>query len=461
MSRGPARALIAAGCAVMLAFWLGALACSGAFDYAEGDTATWIWLARHGHALYAPLGGLPMLSSNYPPIQLALVAALAPSDGTILLVGRLLSLAGFALTMAMVGLSVSAATRSRAAGLWSALLLAATCVAGYHAVVCRADALALGLGAAGVTLCARRVRGWPVLAAIAFTLSLLCKHNLIVLPGGAILWALWREPRRGVVLAASTGGLLALAIWRLHLWTPLVAWSIAGWGLVNFLRYLGQAVAPSLFGVWIAIWALRNRARFSDEARRVLEPWAVVLALSAAWWLALGRTGSSANYLLEYETALVVVIAIAVAAGAPRRLFHAHLGFTVVETAAWAAVHFALVFPDARAQASAAQRALAGVDGPILAEQAWQPALMAGKPPFVIPYLATQLAYAHRWDPAPLDAAIAHRDLARVLLGFPLEEPAANNFLHRDRFLPAELDVLRANYRLLTHDGNLYVYGPR
>ncbi len=461
MNRKPAVALMVAGACVMALFWVCAVGCPAAFDYAEGDTAVWIWLLRHGRDLYRPLGELPLLSSNYPPLQLHLVAWLAPSDAAILPVGRLVSLAGFLLAMAMIGVSVAGATRSRRTGVLAALLFAATCQPGYHAVVCRADSLALGLGAVGVTLAARRVRGWPMLAAIAFTASLLAKHNLIVLPGGVILWALWRETRNGIVLALTTALLLGASIFALHLFEPLVMWSIAGWKLITFLRYLGEAVAPSMFGVAIAIWAWRHRDRFSPEARQVLGPWGAVLALGALWWLALGRTGSSANYLLEFFAALVVVVAVAVSAGAPVRLLYAHLALALAETTVWVIVLLAFALPASKLELSGARAALAGVSGTVFAEQAWLPALGAGKEPIAIPYLATQLSYAGRWDAAPLVRAFEHGEVARVLLDFTLEEPAANNFLHRDRFTAAELDALRAHYRLVSQSGALHVYAPR
>src|SRR3954471_15931009 len=108
---GWARALVAVAAAATLALFVAGVLCPAAWEYSEGDAATWIWLLRHGRDIYAAPSGLPMWSSNYPPLYLHLIARLAPSDGSILLVGRLVSLAGYLLATAMVGLSARAATR--------------------------------------------------------------------------------------------------------------------------------------------------------------------------------------------------------------------------------------------------------------------------------------------------------------------------------------------------------------
>src|SRR5437879_2862004 len=86
-----------------LVFWASVFGDPAPF-YADSDTATWIWLLRHGTDIYARPSGLPMWSTNYPPLFLRLVAALAPSDQSILRTGGLVALCGFLLAMAMVGL---------------------------------------------------------------------------------------------------------------------------------------------------------------------------------------------------------------------------------------------------------------------------------------------------------------------------------------------------------------------
>jgi hypothetical protein len=122
------------------------------------------------------------------------------------------------------------------------------------------------------------------------------------------------------------------------------------------------------------------------------------------------------------------------------------------------------IIPARRAEQAAARAALAGVDGPVLAEQTFW-AAGAGRAPLVVPFLTTQLAAAGRWDPAPLVEAIERGTVERALLGFPLDADVANDRLsfHAERFPGAVLAALRARYVLERRaDGvDLWVYRPR
>jgi len=115
-----------------------------------------------------------------------------------------------------------------------------------------------------------------------------------------------------------------------------------------------------------------------------------------------------------------------------------------------------VLLPRARAELAVSERTIADVHGPVFAEESWL-TTSTGHPPLVIPFLATQLAAARRWDPAPLIDALDHGRVERLYLDFPLESGVA----HPDRYLHAELAAMRARYVRLDHVGNLYVYRPR
>ncbi|HEX4457366.1 MAG TPA: hypothetical protein VIA18_05325, partial [Polyangia bacterium] len=154
------------------------------FDYAESDTATWVWMLRHGEPIYGHLATLPMRLTHYPPLHLWLVAQLA-SAGGILFAARLLSLVGLAMTALAARLCVARATDSPRAGWNAALLVTTTAQLVYFGASARGDLFALGLAALAMTLVALRTRAWPLLAALLFALALMCKHNLVVLPVSA------------------------------------------------------------------------------------------------------------------------------------------------------------------------------------------------------------------------------------------------------------------------------------
>jgi hypothetical protein len=443
----------------MAQFWARALPSPGVVEYAEGDTGTWVWMLRHGEPIYGGADALPMRHTNYPPLGLALVARLAPSDGAILLTGRLLSLASFALLLALVALSVRRATGAAAAGAFAALALAATLTTGFWAAVCRPDAPAAALGALGVTLVALRVRGWPLLAAAAFAASLLTKHSLIVFPAGTIGWALYRQPRRGALLALATIGLVGAAVAWGGIAVPLFAWSSGGFRPTVLLLNLATPVAASALGAAIAAIALRRWAALPARAREVLGPWSGVFAAGLLWLPALGRIGASFNYAIELLTALVVLSTAAVALGFGRRLYPWHALATVANTAGWLGFLIFTYIPRAADDQRAAAAAVAASPGPVLAEQSWW-ATGAGRPPLVIQFLTTQLAAAHRFDPESLGRAAREGGIDLVLLSFPLERDDLA-FWHSERFPPGVLEALRGGYQLERLVGGLYVYRPR
>ena len=461
---GAVRALAFVGAGVIAMFVVEALLCDAPCDYGEGDTATWIWLLRHGHAIYgnAAAQGMTMVRTNYPPFQLWLVALLAPSDETILLVGRLLSLSGFLLTMAMVALSVSRATGSRIVALIAALFLAATFRAAFWAAICRADAIALGLGSVGVTLAALRVRMWPVLSAIAFATALLTKQNLVVFPIGTILWALTfgRERRAGLVLAATKAALVGALLAVFHLFDAIVSGSVASFRWINLARHLATSVAPSLLAIILALPLARGARPVPVAAQAVLGPWRGIFWVGLPWIVALGRTGADHNYLLELLTALAVLAPTAVAFGASRKLFIAQLSLAVVESTLWLGGGSTLI-ASRIADVKFARAQLEGVHGPIFAEQTYF-AIAAGKAPVVIPFLAAQQAAQGLWQPGALIAAAHDGQLERVLLGFPLEEGAHGSFAwHDERFPPGLLDAIASRYELTAHTATLFIYSPR
>jgi hypothetical protein len=431
------------------------------FEYAESDTATWIWMLRHGQPIYGPLAGLPTRLSHYPPLQLWLVARLAPSDGAILTVARALSLFGLALTALAARLCVARATGSARAGRSAALLVITTAPIVFFGASGRSDLLALGLAALAMTLVALRVRGWPLLAAVLFALAVLCKHNVIILALGALWWASWRRPRQALVLGAVLAGCVGAVVLRLHLLVPLVAWMPTSWRLGSFLAPALSDVLPQAAALVIIAGLWRARRRIPAEAAAVLEPWLAAAALGCLWLPALARVGASTNYLLEWLLALAITSSIAAQLGIAARWQRLHAAATSVRTLAKLWPLLFVVIPRVEAEQRAARQALAsaGTGDRVLAERAWL-ATAAGQPPLVIPFLSHQLALRHLWNEGPLVELAEHRQLTEVLLDFALDEavPAQR---HLDRFSPELLDALRRGYVLSSQVGELHVYRPR
>jgi hypothetical protein len=451
-------ALQLAAVATSLAFCMRALASRAPFEYGESDSATWAWMLRHGEPLYGPLAGLPMRFTHYPPLHLWLIARLATSDGAILPVARGLSLFGLALTALMARLCVARATGSARAGWSAALLLAGTCQLVYFGASGRGDLFGLGLGATAMTMLALRLPGWPLGSAVLFSLALLCKHNLVVLPVGALLWAAWRHPWQAVRLGLGMSVLVGAVVWRLELWTPLVSWTHTGWRFSSFAWLLFGDVLPIAAALAVVVQLLRGWRRIPAHAARVLEPWLVAAAVGCVWLLALGRVGSAANYLLEW----LVAIAILSTAAAKLRIVpgwqRLHVVSTSAQTLATLLPLLLVAMPRVEAELSAARRALASSSGPVLAERTWL-ATATGHPPVVIPFFARQLAQRHLWSEAPLLALARRRQLTQVLLDFSLDDAAVARD-RRDRFSPELIALLRRGYVLSERVGELRIYVP-
>lgn len=438
------RALLwAAAIATLALFVFGAIN-PAAWEYSEGDAATWIWMLRHARDIYAA-PGLPMWSSNYPPLYLHLVARLAPRDAGILLVGRLISIAGYLLAALMVGLSARAATSSSRAGWMAGTLFAVTARASYQAAACRGDALALGLMLLALHLCAVRARGWVWAVALLCPTALLCKHSLVVVPIAIGLWSLVREPRKAIVLLGSAA-IFLFAIWKLNWMAPLFGWSQSSWSFRLWLSSIGWWLAPSAIGLILAAIAWRR------ASSPVLGPWIAVLAVAALWTLSLGRVGASFNYLLELLAAISVLSVTMMSS----RLFAAHVAVTSIEAIAWCVYLVGILLPQAQRELKNAQAILRDDQDPVFVEETWH-ATSLGRPPIAIPFLSSHLAESGRWDQKPLVSLIESGAFAHVLLDFSLDNPG----WHSDRFTREELAALRARYVLFDQKEELRVYRPR
>src|SRR5687767_11520265 len=97
--------LILACLACSIVLWVNVLWSPTPFHYADGDTATWIWLLRHGQDIYQAPAGLPVWQSNYPPLYLRLVAALTPRDDLILWTGGWVAMIAFLVATVLLGLT--------------------------------------------------------------------------------------------------------------------------------------------------------------------------------------------------------------------------------------------------------------------------------------------------------------------------------------------------------------------
>jgi hypothetical protein len=258
-------------------------------DYGEGPLLAQIDLLRSGTPiwqLYADPDRAPYAIVNYPPVyHLATLLVTLPL-GDALLAGRLVSLAAALAAVGALGiLTKDKGRRTKDEGragfgirpssfvgrLLIVLAFLALPIVREWSVVMRVDMLGVGLGLCGLVI-VQRSRGRALLwAALPLALSLLVKPSLIAAPAATLLWLLFRDWRRALLL----GGLIALvgglAVGALQLGS-------GGWFLVHVLAANAN------------VWDRQLAYRFWHDQMLILWPLVAAAALSIVLQVANNHT---------------------------------------------------------------------------------------------------------------------------------------------------------------------------
>lgn len=206
--------MLAVALAPFLVYCLARVPRATPIDYNEGWNAYHTARLLYGGALYPPLDGWPLAPVNYPPLSFLVFAAFARWTDSLLLTGRLVSLASLLGVSSLAFLTIVSLTASRLGGalgtlLWLGLLLrlAPANVGSY-------DEQMLGLVfSAGALYLHARWRanlepGRLWLLALLCCLGLFVKHALVAAPL-ALAFALLVESRRRFVIFGLAGVLIA------------------------------------------------------------------------------------------------------------------------------------------------------------------------------------------------------------------------------------------------------------
>jgi hypothetical protein len=277
-------------------------------DFNEGWNGYFQLRALAGQPLYS--GYPPYFANNYPPLSFFLIGALGGLVGDPVLAGRLVSLAA----LAAIALACAHVVRAAGGGKWERLLALATCVLLF---ACFAtdylgmdDPQLLGQAFAAWAL-AVHLGGGPsvrrtLLTAVLVTVSVMTKHNLILVPLLITADVLLRGPGRtraawvgsGLVLGALAFGLLAaLAPAALGQILAPRSWEVDRAFLFT-VEILARYQAP-IAVVGAGLYAARKRR----PAGLVLAYLISAIALGAAWS---GGAGTDINVFFDITIALAV-----------------------------------------------------------------------------------------------------------------------------------------------------------
>ncbi|MDB5726349.1 MAG: conserved rane protein of unknown function, partial [Novosphingobium sp.] len=265
--------------------------------------------AMAGQPLYS--GYSPFFANNYPPLSFFLVGAIGRVIGDPILAGRLVSLAA----LAVIAWASGSIVRSAGGGKWERLLAIATCVLLFAAFAtdylgmndpqllaqaCATAALAVYLGGG-------RSTGRIVLTALLVAISVMTKHNLILVPllitGDVLLRGNGRQRTAwflsGIVLAALSAALL----WGLAGSAPFAmilaprSWEVDRAFLFT-VEILARYQAP-IAVVGVGLYAARRRR----PAGLILVYLIAAIAVGAAWS---GGAGTDINVFFDLSIALAI-----------------------------------------------------------------------------------------------------------------------------------------------------------
>lgn len=455
------------GALAALAFWIWVVFLDTSFAYVEGDVTAWVSLFRHRRfgELYRYAIGAAYLRTNYPPLYLAAVAALAPSEALIPETGRLLSLLGYLLGLALIAHSLRMATGTWITGLRAVALCALALRTTREVSACYPDAMAFGVAVTALYFVTRRTPGWPVLSPIGFALSCFIKHSLIVFPVGVMAWAVLsqHERKRGLAASLLLAFLIAGPLWLFELWEPLIRQSAGRWDPWLFLKSMMFFAAPLSVALFIAASLLKRYGEVPREIQHVLGPWIGVFLCGVPWLLALGRIGSGPNYMHELQAALGVLLAVAWHLGWWPRLLAINVSFVLCEAAIWMLAITLWAVPVQRVAQESARvelQKVAAATAPrapiVLADPTWL-AVRNGFEPLLMPFLVGELNQKKLWDIDPLIEDLRNGKIDLILIGCLDTGPDC-----RDLRLPLTIwPVVSQRYELVLNTPELRAYRPR
>lgn len=233
-----------------------------------------IWFTESWNAFHqdAAAAGLPLypgadslIVNNYPPLSFYAIGGLGRLFGDSLYVGRVLSFVGLAALAVEIVLAVRILAGSILAGAIGALWFVALMAHNASLYVGANDPQIVGqaiMGAGFVWFLARPDR--PLLPLLLMVAAGFWKHNIIAMPGAAVVWLLLHRQWRPVLVSAGAAlaGLVACGVvFGAAFYTNLLTSRAYSLGhLVSQLGYLQWLAVAAI--IW-AIWAWYSRDRFT------------------------------------------------------------------------------------------------------------------------------------------------------------------------------------------------------
>ena len=282
-------------------------------DFNEGWNGYFQLRAMAGQPLYS--GYPPYFANNYPPLSFFLVGPLGSLIGDPVLAGRLISLAA----LAAIALACGHIVRAAGGGKWERLLSIATCVLLF---ACFAtdylgmdDPQLLGQAFASWAL-AVYLGGAPtvrrtLITALLVTVSVMTKHNLVLVPLLITADILFRGTARTRAAWIASGAVLAaLAFGLLYALAPAALGQILAprsWDVDRAFLFTVEVLARYQAPIAV-VGAGLYAARRQRPAGLILAYLIGAIALGAAWS---GGAGTDINVFFDITIALAIGAGVA------------------------------------------------------------------------------------------------------------------------------------------------------
>jgi hypothetical protein len=472
---------------------LGALDFLLSLDYGEGIVLQQALLVLTPQA-YGDISTYPFVVFHYPPGFLLATRAAVALGLDLVLAGRLVSYAATLCASVAIGTLVwvalrdaGGAARTIGAAIGAFAVFAFTPVAAWMPLA-RVDMLAVACTVWGLVLAVRAPEApWRApLAAALFTAAVFTRQTALAAPLAATLVLLLASPREarrlvgmGLILSLSILGVLSWLTDGAFL-THVIGYNVNRYELVR-LRYIpefglrhGPLVLLGALGMLVVLGGLvgagsRLRGNLAaDPGLRATLAAALYVGISTPLLALIAKSGSAANYFIEWVLGCALMIGIlagrvAAAAGGngarPRLAALGAIGIAALVILQLrmlpAPPHAARPYPDsAVAVARSLIELLRTLPGTVISDDMLVP-LRAGKGVPWEPAIFAELATLGRWDEALIVSRIREGEFPFAVTIGQRGHPVFDS-----RYTPAVADALEAAFPRQIRSGPLVVRLP-
>jgi hypothetical protein len=433
-----------------------------AWDDSEPEVLNLAWRLANGASIYHGIEAPPFAFAPYPPVYLAVLAALLKLAGLSYLPAKMLSfLAALAIGWALVRLSREW-NHTVKGGLWAAFFLFLIPAFLYNSTRCQVQMVAAAFSIWSFVFFLRnRWKETLVISPLLAILAIYTKQTQLALPLAMTAYLAFRNRRWlfPYLSALAIGGLIPFLwlqkITHGYFYIDIVRLAKLGYNAWDIMPVFISHAGPMVIFIGIALSLLWRR--FRDGKWEPIDCYLTCVFLMTVFTL--GRVGAHGQYVLEL---LVVTLLFLVrTTGLPEipgraalvsiqiliLLIYAPL-FIVLEEGLW----------DLSANRAATQIYpwIQNQSGPVLSQQNSFPLFGRGGI-YIQLFHFTALSRAGLWDQSLFLNEIDKRTFCCVITEFPIEKQARSHNAD-ERFTPEMLKALQRNYRTEKVIGPYYIY---